>query len=98
MSKEAIIPPAKLLEFGITFSPSTLHRREKAGTFPIRVRLGPRHHGYIESQIRAGIAERIAEHEASQPACKSKGEVAYASIRDPADPAFDYYAGTTTGA
>jgi predicted DNA-binding transcriptional regulator AlpA len=80
MSQDAIIPPAKLLEFGITFSPSTLHRREKAGTFPIRVRLGPRHHGYLESQIRAWLAVRIAEHEALQAARKAKGEAAYASV------------------
>ena len=72
MSHEAIIPPAKLSEFGITFSPSTRYRRELDGTFPNRVRLGPRHYGYLESEVRAWLAERIAEHEALQVTRKAK--------------------------
>jgi len=47
----------------VGLSPMTIWRREKAGTFPRRVRLGPNAVGWIEEEIEAWCAERAAERD-----------------------------------
>lgn len=39
-------------------------RDERAGSFPKRIRLGPNAVGWLESEVRAWLAERIAERDA----------------------------------
>ena len=44
--------------------PMTLWRREKAGTFPRRVKLGPNSVGWLETEVDEWIKRRIAERDA----------------------------------
>jgi len=43
------------------YSNSTIHRLEKAGLFPRRIKLGPRACGYLESEIDLWIRQRVQE-------------------------------------
>jgi prophage regulatory protein len=59
--------PVKLLGFnelkstrGITFSRQHIWRLEQAKKFPIRVPVGEHHIGWVEAEIDAYIAEKIA--------------------------------------
>jgi prophage regulatory protein len=45
---------------GIAHSKTQLWRLERAGRFPKRVSLTPGRHGWVEAEIDAFIAERIA--------------------------------------
>lgn len=45
---------------GIDLSKTQLWRLERAGKFPKRVQLSPGRHGWVEAEIDALIAERIA--------------------------------------
>lgn len=47
----------------VGLSPMTIWRRQKAGTFPRRVRLGPNAVGWVEEEIEARCAERAAERD-----------------------------------
>lgn len=44
-------------------SEMTLWRRQKEGTFPRRVRLGPNAVGWVEAEIESWCAERAAERD-----------------------------------
>ncbi len=46
---------------GIDYSPVTLWRRAKAGTFPKPVKLSASRNGWIESEVNAWIEARAAE-------------------------------------
>jgi prophage regulatory protein len=46
---------------GIDYSRAHLWRLEKAGKFPVRVRLGDSKHGWVDSEIDDWIASRMAE-------------------------------------
>ena len=45
------------------YSAMTLWRREKAGTFPRRVPLGPNSVGWIDDEIDEWIKRRVAERD-----------------------------------
>lgn len=47
----------------VGLSPMTIWRRQKDGTFPRRVRLGPNAVGWIEAEIEAWCAERAASRD-----------------------------------
>ena len=38
-----------------------IYRKEKNGTFPKRVRIGPNRVGWVESEVAAWVQQRIAE-------------------------------------
>ena len=42
-------------------SRATIYARQKAGTFPKAIQLGPRTVGWLQSEIDAWIADRVAE-------------------------------------
>ena len=44
-----------------SLSQSELYRRIKAGTFPTQVKLAPGHVVWVQSEVDAWVAERIAE-------------------------------------
>lgn len=46
-----------------TESRSSIYRRVADGTFPKPVKIGPRKVGWVESEIEAHIASRIAERD-----------------------------------
>lgn len=46
------------------FSAATIYRKSKAGTFPKPVQLGANSSGWIESEIEAWLAQRVAERDA----------------------------------
>lgn len=46
-------------------SEMTLWRRQKAGTFPRRVKLGPNSVGFLEEEVEAWCVARIAERDRS---------------------------------
>lgn len=48
----------------VGFCPMTIWRREKARTFPRRVKLGPNSVAWVEQEIEAWCAERAAERDA----------------------------------
>lgn len=50
-----------VVEARTTLSRSTIYERVKAGTFPSPINLGGNAVGWIESEIDAWIADRIAE-------------------------------------
>jgi predicted DNA-binding transcriptional regulator AlpA len=63
----APITPIKIVTFdelnslwGIRFSRQHLHRLERAKQFPIRVKIGKHHIGWIESEIVDYVAARVA--------------------------------------
>jgi prophage regulatory protein len=47
----------------VGLSPMTIWRRQKSGTFPRRVQLGPNSVGWPEDEIEAWCAERVAERD-----------------------------------
>ena len=47
------------------FSISTLKRLEIAGVFPTKVKISASRVGYVETEVDAFIAERIAERDAA---------------------------------
>lgn len=47
----------------VGLSPMTIWRRQKAGTFPRRVQLGPNSVGWPEDEIEAWCAARVAERD-----------------------------------
>lgn len=47
-------------------------RDERAGLFPKRIRLGPNAVGWLESEVRVWLAERIAERD-TRAAAQSEG-------------------------
>ena len=53
---------------GIPYSRMHIDRLEKRGQFPKRVRLGPNSVGWIEDEVAAWQAERIAAREQPAPA------------------------------
>ena len=55
--------PAVMARTG--YSAMTLWRKERDGTFPRRVKLGPNSVGWIESEIERWIESRIAERDAA---------------------------------
>jgi prophage regulatory protein len=50
-----------LKDRGINYSPVTLWRRAKAGTFPRPVKLSPSRNGWIADEIDKWITDRVAE-------------------------------------
>lgn len=50
---------------GIKFHPRHLWRLRKAGKFPKPIKLGVQRIAYVEAEIDAWIAQRIAERDAS---------------------------------
>jgi prophage regulatory protein len=52
----------------VGYSPMHIWRRERAGTFPRRVRLGPNSVGWIAEEIDAWIEARIAERDVQHAA------------------------------
>ena len=51
----------------VGYSPMHLWRLEKAGKFPLRVRLGPNSVGWVEEEIDTWIENRIAERDSKHP-------------------------------
>ncbi len=51
---------------------STIYDGIKAGTFPAPIQLGPKAVGWLESEINAWLAARVAARDAARPAL-SKG-------------------------
>lgn len=51
----------------VGFCPMTIWRREKAGTFPRRVKLGPNSVAWVEQEIEAWCTERTAERDRPAP-------------------------------
>jgi prophage regulatory protein len=67
MSKR-LIGYADLAGKGITYSKPTLWRKERAGTFPKRVPIGAARYAYVESEIDAWVAQRIADRDIASAA------------------------------
>ena len=65
----------------VGLSPMTIWRRQKAGTFPQRVRLGPNAVGWIEEEIEAWCAERAAERNRSASPPQTVSPSAAMSLR-----------------
>jgi len=57
-------------------SEMTIWRRQKAGTFPGRVKLGPNAIGFPESEIDAWCAARIAERDDRHQAASGEPQTA----------------------
>jgi len=60
MSQRIILYPDLKTHKGIGHSKTQLWRLERVGKFPKRVQLSPGRHGWVEAEIDAFIAERIA--------------------------------------
>jgi prophage regulatory protein len=58
-----LIPYDVLKQKGITLSKCQLWRLERAGTFPKRVPVSAARHAWVESEIDAWLAIRIASRE-----------------------------------
>ena len=56
---------------GISSSRMHLDRLERAGRFPKRVHLGKQTVAWVESEIDAFLAERLAERDANRPEPKA---------------------------
>ncbi len=54
---------SKELEELVLYSPMQISRMEKMGTFPKRIRLGPKRVGWSENEVQAWIAERKRERD-----------------------------------
>lgn len=48
----------------VLYSPQHIARLEKAGTFPLRVNLGPNRVGWVESEVLDWLNERLQRREA----------------------------------
>lgn len=55
----------KEVEELVLYSPMQIRRMERAGTFPRRVKLGPKRVGWSENEVQAWIAERKRERDDS---------------------------------
>lgn len=60
MSHERMLDQSDLEARGISFRRVTLWRKEHDGTFPKRVHLSPRNVRWVESEIDAWLAARVA--------------------------------------
>lgn len=58
-------PELKSLK-GIAYSRVHLDRLEKQGAFPKKIHLGPAMVGWVESEVDAWLAERVARRDAAQ--------------------------------
>ena len=47
----------------VLYSPQHIARLEKAGTFPLRVALGPNRVGWVEDEVLDWLQERIMRRE-----------------------------------
>ena len=47
----------------VLYSPQHIARLEKAGSFPMRVQLGPNRVGWVEAEILDWLKERLARRE-----------------------------------
>ncbi|MCK0095002.1 AlpA family phage regulatory protein [Yoonia sp. F2084L] len=47
----------------VLYSPQHIARLEKAGLFPKRVQLGPNRVGWVESEVRKWLEQRLAQRE-----------------------------------
>lgn len=63
LAQERIIRKRELLHM-IGLSDATIWRKERAGTFPKRLRLGGNSCGWLEKEIVGWLAERVAAREA----------------------------------
>lgn len=52
----------------VGYSPMTIWRLERAGRFPLRVKLGPNSVGWLANEIDDWISERVAQRDARTPA------------------------------
>jgi prophage regulatory protein len=59
-----LIPYSGLAAKGITLSKCQIWRLERQGKFPKRVPISPARHAWVESEIDAHVAERIASRDA----------------------------------
>jgi prophage regulatory protein len=57
---QMLIPYSALAAKGINLSKCQIWRLERQGKFPKRVPISPARHAWVESEIDAHIAERIA--------------------------------------
>jgi prophage regulatory protein len=60
-----LVPYSALKSKGIDLSKCQIWRKEKAGTFPKRVKISDSRHAWVESEIDAWISERVAERDAA---------------------------------
>jgi prophage regulatory protein len=58
MSKERLINRDELLKM-VPYTIQHIYRREKAGTFPRRVRLGPNRVAWLETEVLEWINARV---------------------------------------
>jgi prophage regulatory protein len=65
---QRLIPYEALKAKCITYSKPHLWRLEKANKFPKRVPIGAGRYGYVEEEIDAYIAQKIAERDARSAA------------------------------
>lgn len=61
--KQDKILGSKELEELVLYSPMQIRRMERAGTFPRRVKLGPKRVGWSENEVQAWITERKRERD-----------------------------------
>ncbi len=47
----------------VLYSPQHVARLEKAGTFPLRIHLGPNRVGWVEDEVLNWLQERLDRHE-----------------------------------
>lgn len=55
-----LVPPHKLIDFGIDLGDRQRRRLEDAGQFPKRVPISGRRHGYVAEEVTAHIENLIA--------------------------------------
>jgi predicted DNA-binding transcriptional regulator AlpA len=60
MSRGRLIAPERLPEYGIAIGNAHRKRLEERGEFPKRVPVTERSHAYVEAEILAYIAARVA--------------------------------------
>ncbi|MBN8906262.1 MAG: AlpA family phage regulatory protein [Rhodospirillales bacterium] len=58
-----LVPYSGLKAKGIELSKCQIWRKEKAGTFPKRVKISDSRHAWVESEIDEWIAQRVAERD-----------------------------------
>lgn len=73
MTETAVQPPKRLIRRPEVLTRTGICRTqidnlEAAGTFPNRVRLGPRSVGWVEAEVDEWIAQRIAASRSPKPA------------------------------
>jgi prophage regulatory protein len=75
MTSRRLIPYSALADKCIYYSKPHLWRLERAGKFPKRVPTGPGRYAYIEAEVDAYIAQKIAERDAVEVAQTGKTRV-----------------------